>query len=231
MDVQCEYCKLFNSKPHCNRCKVQLGSREHAPQKITCTLEEFIHNVQTENEEFEAYGVGDYMTIHTTTGIPLQMVLIDRDSDQKADGSTTKLTLGLFKFGMRFAMGNDNDETEKTYYLNSSGRRLAQSIYQLLPPILKENIVPVVKYYTPTNTVNDPLWLFSANEVLGSSVGVGVSGCRYEGFHNPELIKQIDQTWFRNASRDGRYYRLSGKIDVYECMPSYLGQLAVGFCL
>ena len=44
MEAKCNLCEVFGEKIHCHNCKIFNNAREHAPQEITCSLEEFVRS-------------------------------------------------------------------------------------------------------------------------------------------------------------------------------------------
>lgn len=171
MEAKCSFCELFGEKTHCHNCKILNNSIEHAPQEITCSLEEFIEYIENTDDISECYGVGDYKTIELYTGEEVKMIILDLGRDKLASGSIAKVTLGILSIDGLFNMNPTN--TNEGGWRESFMRQRMERIFKLLPPILQAHIKPVIKHTCVGQGNNvvvstvDKLFLFSEVEIYG----------------------------------------------------------------
>ena len=76
MEAKCSYCEFFGDKPHCHNCKIFNGSRTYVPTEINLTLEEIVNHINN-NENVEAFNIGDYKNITLYTGETAKLIVLD----------------------------------------------------------------------------------------------------------------------------------------------------------
>lgn len=175
MKPKCNYCDFFGEKYHCHNCKVFNGSREHVPQEITCSLEEFVQTIENEDNLDEIYEVGDYIYVETYTGERLKIVVLDHNKDvvSNASGKTAKISLGVLDNDGCFTMNSESTNTGG--WSESLMRRRMERFFRVMPEPLKSRIVPVVKKTSAGSRrdeivcTDDKLFLFSEVEIFGSN--------------------------------------------------------------
>ena len=173
MEAKCNLCEVFGEKIHCHNCKIFNNAREHAPQEITCSLEEFVEYIENNDDISERYGAGDYKTITLYTGEEVKMVILDLGRDQLASGGTAKVSLGILEMEGLYNM-NPRD-TNAGSWRDSAMRKRMERIFKLLPPILQAHIKPVVKHTSAGQgnaeiiATTDKLFLFSEVEIRGKT--------------------------------------------------------------
>lgn len=205
MEAKCSFCELFGEKTHCHNCKVFNNSREHTPQEITCSLEEFIEYIENTDDVSERYGVGDYKTIELYTGEEVKMIVLDLGRDQLASGGTAKVSLGILSMDGRFNM-NPTDTNEGSWR-DCLMRRRMERIFRLLPPILQAHIKPVVKHTSAGQRNSeivatvDKLFLFSEVEIRGrTEYSYPGEDTQYDYFKLAVNRQFDDYKWLRSPS-------------------------------
>lgn len=240
MEPKCNYCDFFGEKYHCHNCRIFNGAREHVPQEITCSIEEFVQTIENEEHLDEIYEVGDYIYIEAYTGEKLKVVVLDHNKDiiANANGKTAKISLGILDIDGSFSMNPEG--TNEGGWTESQMRRRMEKFFRILPESLKSHIVPVVKQTSVGSRSNsidytaDKLFLFSEIEFFGTvSYSFPGEGEQYEYFKSPENRRLKRYTWRRSP-----YY---GSSVIFCCVISngysdYNGAnftlgVAFGFCL
>lgn len=210
MDSKCNLCELFGEKPHCHNCKVINSSREHAPQEIACSLEEFIEYIENTDNVSEHYGVGDYKTIELYTGEKVKMIILDLDRDQLASGGTAKVSLGILSMDGWFNINLTN--TNEGGWRDSLIRKRMERFFKLLPPILQAHIKPVIKHTSAGQqsseiiSTEDKLFLFSEVEIQGKNqCSYPGEGTQYDYFKLAVNRKFDNCKWLRSPSCNFSY--------------------------
>lgn len=213
MEPKCNYCDFFGEKYHCHNCKVFNGAREHVPQEITCSLEEFVQTIENEDNLDEIYEVGDYINIETYTGERLKIVVLDHNKDviSNTNGKTAKISLGVLDSDGYFTMNSEN--TNSGGWSESLMRRRMERFFRIMPEPLKSHIVPVVKKTSAGSRrdeivcTDDKLFLFSEVEILGSNTySFAGEGEQYEYFKAEDNRRFKRCTWLRSPYYNGSYY-------------------------
>lgn len=145
MEPKCNYCDFFGEKYHCHNCRIFNGAREHVPQEIACSIEEFIQTIENEEHLDEVYEVGDYIYVEAYTGEKLKVVVLDHNKDiiANANGKTAKISLGILDVDGYFQMNPES--TNEGGWTASQMRRRMEKFFRILPEPLKSHIIPVVK--------------------------------------------------------------------------------------
>lgn len=240
MEPKCNYCDFFGEKYHCHNCKVFNGAREHVPQEITCSLEEFIQTIETENNVDEIYEVGDYMYIEAYTGEKLKIVVLDHNKDimSNSNGKSAKISLGILDTDGIFTMNSES--TNAGGWSESLMRRRMERFFRIMPEPLKTHIVPVVKKTSAGSRsdeivcTDDKLFLFSEVEILGSNTySFGGEGEQYEYFKAEDNRRFKRYTWLRSPyyydSRTFCYVNYGGLSNYDNAILTH--GVAFGFCL
>lgn len=240
MEPKCNYCDFFGEKYHCHNCKVFNGAREHVPQEITCSLEEFVQTIENEDNLDEIYEVGDYIYIETYTSERLKIVVLDHNKDviSSTSGKTAKISLGVLDNDGYFTMNSEN--TNSGGWGESLMRRRMERFFRIMPEPLKSHIVPVVKKTSAGSRrdeivcTDDKLFLFSEVEILGSNTySFAGEGEQYEYFKSEDNRRFKRYTWLRSPYSNGSDgfccvsgYGNGGYYGAYDSFG-----VAFGFCL
>ena len=240
MEPKCNYCDFFGEKYHCHNCKVFNGAREHVPQEITCSLEEFVQTIENEDNLDEIYEVGDYIYIEAYTGEKFKVVVLDHNKDiiANANDKTAKISLGILDVDGYFSMNHES--TNEGGWTESQMRRRMEKFFRILPEPLKSHIIPVVKKTSVGSRSNsidytaDKLFLFSEVEIFGSNTySFAGEGEQYEYFKSEDNRRFKRYLWLRSPyysfSSYFCYVDNSGVSDGYGAY-STIG-VAFGFCL
>ncbi|MGN0819877.1 MAG: DUF6273 domain-containing protein [Christensenellaceae bacterium] len=239
MEAKCSYCEFFGDKPHCHNCKIFNGSRTYVQTEIKLTLDEIIDHINN-NENVEAFNIGDYKNITLYTGETAKLIVLDFNKDTLAsDGSSTaKVTFGILKNDGYFKMNEQN--TNAGGWESSMMRLRMDKFYSILPPILKDNIKPVFKKTARSGTDGeivqtvDNLFLFSEIEFYGrnkySHVGEGE---QYEYFTQKDNRALENYPWLRSPCRGGTHHfcYVYGAVDSSFNLADGSCGVAFGFCI
>lgn len=237
MEAKCNLCELFGNKTHCRTCKVLGLAREHTPQEIDCSLEDFIEYIENTNDVAERYGVGDYKNITLYTGEEVKMIVLDVDKDQLASGGTAKVTLGILEMEGLYTM--DQKAFLRGGWRDCLMRKRMERFFKLLPPILQAHIKPVIKLSTIGSceddivSTNDKLFLFSESEIFGLSYSTrSEEGMQYEYFKFPINRQFNGHKWLRTTTTSYYflYTRPSPPYVSSACNTGCFG-VAFGFCI
>lgn len=239
MEAKCNLCEIFGEKIHCHNCKIFNNAREHAPQEITCSLEEFVEYIENSDDVSERYGVGDYKTITLYTGEEVKMVILDLGRDQLSSGGTAKVSLGILEMDGLYDM--NPRETNAGGWRDSAMRQRMERIFRLLPPILQAHIKPVVKHTsagqcdTEIVATIDKLFLFSEVEIRGK-IDYSYPGedTQYDYFKVAINRHFNHYIWLRspNAGGTGSFVALTvGGVGIGISGVSNSYGIAFGFCI
>lgn len=240
MEPKCNYCDFFGEKYHCHNCRIFNGAREHVPQEIACSIEEFIQTIENEEHLDEVYEVGDYIYVEAYTGEKLKVVVLDHNKDiiANANGKTAKISLGILDVDGYFQMNPES--TNEGGWTASQMRRRMEKFFRILPEPLKSHIIPVVKKTSvgsrsdSIDCTTDKLFLFSEVEFFGTtSYSFPGEGEQYEYFKSAENRRLKRYTWLRSP-----YYNYSsnfccvyGNGNSNDSGAGYTSGVAFGFCL
>lgn len=239
MEAKCSYCEFFGDKPHCHNCKIFNGSRTYVPTEINLTLEEIVNHINN-NENVEAFNIGDYKNITLYTGETAKLIVLDFNKDTLAsDGSSTaKVTFGILKNDGFFKM--NAEDTNAGGWASSMMRARMEKFFAILPPVLKENIKPVIKKTagggnnSEVISTIDKLFLFSEIEFYGrNKYSVAGEGEQYDYFTKKENRVLENYPCLRSPYRDGsHYFCCVCDADDSNCYnASYSRGVAFGFCI
>lgn len=240
MELKCNYCDFFGEKYHCHNCRIFNGAREHVPQEITCSIEEFVQTIENEERLDEVYEVGDYIYIETYTGEKLKVVVLDHNKDiiANANGKTAKISLGILDVDGYFQMNPES--TNEGGWTASQMRRRMEKFFRILPEPLKSHIIPVIKKTSvgsrsdSIDCTTDKLFLFSEVEFFGAtSHSFSGEGEQYEYFKSAENRRLKRYTWLRSPYYGNSYtfcYVVSGGNSNYYGADDTYG-VAFGFCI
>lgn len=238
MEAKCNLCEVFGEKTHCHNCKIFNNAREHAPQEITCSLEEFVEYIENTDDVSGRYGVGDYKTITLYTGEEVKMVILDLGRDQLASGGAAKVSLGILEMDGLYNM-NPRD-TNAGGWRDSAMRQRIERIFRLLPPILQAHIKPVVKHTsagqcdTEIVATIDKLFLFSEVEIRGKADhSYPGEDTQYDYFKTAINRYFSNYKWLRSSIAGGRtgFCVVLNDGDAYTSSASYSYGVAFGFCI
>lgn len=240
MEPKCNYCDFFGEKYHCHNCKVFNGAREHVPQEITCSLEEFVQTIENEDNLDEIYEVGDYINIETYTGERLKIVVLDHNKDviSNTNGKTAKISLGVLDSDGYFTMNSES--TNAGGWSESLMRRRMERFFRIMPEPLKSHIVPVVKKTSVGSRrdeivcTDDKLFLFSEVEIFGSNTySFAGEGEQYEYFKSEDNRRFKRYTWLRSPYYFSslNFCYVNGDGYSYYNFASITFGVAFGFCL
>lgn len=241
MESKCSLCEFFGEKTHCHNCKILNNAREHAPQEITCSLEEFVEYIDNNDDVSERYGVGDYKTFMLYTGEEVKMVILDLGRDQLASGGTAKVTLGILEMDGLYNM-NPRD-INIGGWSDSAMRKRMERIFKLLPPVLQSHIKPVVKHTSKGEgskeivATIDKLFLFSECEVCDKNRYSCFGEDTQYDYFKAALNRQFsNDKWLRSPHyNEGYYCNQFCRVDTTGIAnyggANYARGIAFGFCL